>query len=82
MEFERVVGNRCTIRYFNSWQPVEPATIQKILLDAICNSGANLVVQGFLVHNGINVFGELACRPGGRARVVREQGEQQGSRRS
>ena len=34
------------------------------------------MVQNFLVHNGINVFGELACLPGGRERVVREQGEQ------
>jgi len=34
------------------------------------------MVQNFLVHNGINVFGELACLLGGRERVVREQGEQ------
>ena len=45
-------------------------------LNAARNTRANLVVQSFLGHNGINVFGELACLPGGRERVVREQGEQ------
>lgn len=31
MEFKQAVGNRRTIRYFKSWQPVEPEKIQKIL---------------------------------------------------
>jgi nitroreductase len=31
MEFKQAVGNRRTIRYFRSWQPVEPQKIQKIL---------------------------------------------------
>jgi len=31
MEFKQTVGNRRTIRYFRSWQPVEPQKIQKIL---------------------------------------------------
>jgi len=45
-------------------------------LNAACNTRANLVVQSFLVHNGLKGFGELACLLGGRERVVREQGEQ------
>lgn len=31
MEFKQAVGNRRTVRYFKSWQPVERAKIQKIL---------------------------------------------------
>src|SRR5581483_10738675 len=31
MEFKQAVGSRRTIRYFKSWQPVEPAKIQTIL---------------------------------------------------
>lgn len=31
MELKQAVGNRRTIRYFKSWQPVEPEKIQKIL---------------------------------------------------
>jgi len=31
MDFKQVVGNRRTIRYFKSWQPVEPAKLQIIL---------------------------------------------------
>ena len=31
MEFKKAVGDRRTIRYFKSWQPVEPEKIQVIL---------------------------------------------------
>src|SRR6516165_11045109 len=31
MDFKHVVGNRRTIRYFKSWQPVESAKIRTIL---------------------------------------------------
>ena len=31
MEFKQAVGDRRTIRYFKSWQPVEPEKIQVIL---------------------------------------------------
>lgn len=37
---------------------------------------ANLVVQSFLVHNGINIFGDLVCLPRGSQQVVAEQGAQ------
>ncbi|MDQ6660306.1 MAG: hypothetical protein M3Z24_05000 [Chloroflexota bacterium] len=37
---------------------------------------ANLIVQSFLVHNGVNVFGDLTCMPGTREQIVREQGIQ------
>lgn len=37
---------------------------------------ANLVIQSFLVHNGVNVFGELICMPQTTAQIVAEQGEQ------
>jgi hypothetical protein len=36
----------------------------------------NLVVQSFLVHNGINVFGELICMPGTVKSLIEEQGKQ------
>jgi hypothetical protein len=36
----------------------------------------NLVVQSFLIHNGINTFGELVCMPGKAKDVAKEQGEQ------
>jgi hypothetical protein len=36
----------------------------------------NLVVQSFLVHNGINVFGELICMPDTVKSLSREQGNQ------
>lgn len=37
---------------------------------------ANLIVQSFLVHNGVNVFGDLTCMPGTREQIVTEQGVQ------
>jgi len=46
------------------------------------NSPANLVVQSFLVHNGINIFGDLICVPHTAQAVIREQGEQWVSRQS
>ena len=42
---------------------------------------ANRVVQSFLVHNGINIFGELVCLPRGSQQVATEQGGQWVSRR-
>lgn len=35
---------------------------------------ANLVVQSFLVHNGVNVFGEIVCMPATPAQLRAEQG--------
>jgi len=37
---------------------------------------ANLIVQSFLVHNGVNVFGDLICMPRTLEQVVAEQGKQ------
>jgi hypothetical protein len=51
-------------------------------LSAARNSNSNLVVQSFLVHNGINVFGELICMPNTVDGVVQEQGSQWVSKRS
>jgi hypothetical protein len=45
-------------------------------LSAAHNTKANLVVQSFLVHNGINVFGELVCMPNTVEGIVKEQGNQ------
>jgi len=45
-------------------------------LRAARESEANLVVQSFLVHNGINVFGDLVCMPATTDALIREQGEQ------
>lgn len=45
-------------------------------LRAARDTGASLIVQSFLVHNGINVFGELACMPATADVIVAEQGKQ------
>jgi hypothetical protein len=45
-------------------------------LSAARNTKANLVIQSFLVHNGINVFGELVCMPTTVEGIVKEQGNQ------
>lgn len=37
---------------------------------------ANVIVQSFLVHNGVNVFGDLICMPSTRQQLVAEQGKQ------
>jgi hypothetical protein len=37
---------------------------------------ANLIFQSFLVHNGVNVFGDLICMPSTREQIVSEQGKQ------
>ncbi len=37
---------------------------------------ANLIVQSFLVHNGVNVFGDLICMPSTREQIAAEQGNQ------
>lgn len=39
-------------------------------------SPSNLIFQSFLVHNGINVFGDLICMPSTQEQVVAEQGKQ------
>src|SRR5579883_677441 len=36
-------------------------------LQAAGGTSATLIVQSFLIHNGINVFGELVCLPAGEA---------------
>jgi hypothetical protein len=45
-------------------------------LGAARTSGANLIVRSFLIHNGINVFGDLVCMPSTAETIWREQGEQ------
>jgi hypothetical protein len=42
----------------------------------------NLVLLSFLVHNGINVFGELVCMPATIKSLVEHQGDQWTPRRS
>lgn len=37
---------------------------------------ANLIVQSFLVHNGVNVFGDLICMPSTHELLAAEQGNQ------
>ena len=53
-----------------------------VYLSAARGGAANLVVQSFLVHNGINVFGEIVCMPATAESVMREQGKQWRSSRS
>ncbi len=59
-----------------------PACSGALYLSAARNSNSNLVVQSFLVHNGINVFGELICMPDTVEGVMKEQGSQWVSERS
>jgi hypothetical protein len=47
-----------------------------LYLRAARETQANLVVQSFLIHNGVNVFGELLCMPDTAEAVIREQGDQ------
>jgi len=51
-------------------------------LNAVRFTKMNLVVQSFLVHNGINVFGELVCMPDTMKRLIEDQGDQWGLSRS
>ncbi|MBV8770728.1 MAG: nitroreductase family protein [Deltaproteobacteria bacterium] len=55
MEFKQAVGNRRTIRYFKSWQPVEPAKIQSILEAGRLQSqhgNAKLIRKAVVVERG------------------------------
>ena len=51
-------------------------------LNTVRSTKMNLVVQSFLVHNGINVFGELVCMPDTVKLLIEDQGDQWGPRRS
>ncbi len=44
-------------------------------LDIAGKTPTSLIVQSFLVHNGVNVFGDIVCMPGTRKQIVAEQGE-------
>jgi nitroreductase len=55
MDFKQVVGNRRTIRYFKSWQPVEPAKIQTILEAGRLQSqhgNAKLIRKAVVIERG------------------------------
>ena len=43
-------------------------------LEKAGRSAAKLIVQSFLVHNGVNVFGDIVCMPSTREQVASEQG--------
>jgi hypothetical protein len=38
-------------------------------------SPSNLVFQSFLVHNGVNIFGDIICMPSTPEQVIGEQGK-------
>jgi nitroreductase len=55
MEFKQAVGSRRTIRYFKSWQPVEPAKIQTILEAGRLQSqhgNAKLIRKAVVIERG------------------------------
>lgn len=55
MEFKQAVGNRRTIRYFKSWQPVEAAKIQAILEAGRLQSqhgNAKLIRKAVVIERG------------------------------
>ncbi len=54
----------------------DPIQRRAYYLSATRETGAKLVLQSFLIHNGVNVFGDLVCMPATTDTVVREQGEQ------
>ncbi len=39
-------------------------------------SPSNLIFQSFLVHNGVNIFGDLICMPSTEKQLIEEQGDQ------
>ncbi len=39
-------------------------------------SPSHLIFQSFLVHNGVNIFGDLICMPSTPEQLVAEQGQQ------
>jgi hypothetical protein len=45
-------------------------------LDAAARTPSSLAVQSFMIHNGINVFGDLICLPTTAEDLLREQGPQ------
>jgi hypothetical protein len=49
---------------------------RKSYLGKAAACGMSLVLQSFLIHNGINTFGELVCMPATPETLVREQGPQ------
>jgi nitroreductase len=55
VDFKQVVGSRRTIRYFKSWQPVEPAKIQGILEAGRLQSqhgNAKLIRKAVVIERG------------------------------
>src|ERR1700745_3678371 len=55
VEFKQVVGSRRTIRYFKSWQPVEPGKIQTILEAGRLQSqhgNAKLIRKAVVIERG------------------------------
>lgn len=83
-----------TLLQFCAVQGVSPETIadecrrgphkmarREFYLNTAQNTTANRAIQSFLVHNGVNIFGELVCLPLTPEHVTAEQGEQWASRR-
>lgn len=55
MHFKQVVGLRRTIRYYKSWQPVEPEKIQTVLEAArlqSCHGNASLIRKAVVIERG------------------------------
>ena len=47
---------------------------RKFYLGIARDAEEKLAVQSFLIHNGVNVFGEIVCMPDTAESVAREQG--------
>ena len=78
MEFKRVVGIRCSVRFLKPWKPVERAKIQVTCAPSeersiesftaergLQGHGAIVAgnrIRGFLVHNGVFIQGKASIR--------------------
>lgn len=55
------------------WLNFPELTVRRRLTAEEARSAANVPVESFLIHNGVNVFGDLVCLPG-RPEDLRDQG--------
>lgn len=55
-------------------QNPDRARLREFYANKARRAGAQLLFQSFLIHHGINTFGELVCLPDTTEKIVQEQG--------
>ncbi|MEV0084474.1 hypothetical protein [Saccharopolyspora sp. NPDC050642] len=56
-----------------NWLKYPELTVRRTLAPEEARPVANIPVESFLIHNGVNIFGDLVCLPG-RPEDLRDQG--------